>query len=497
MHGQAPYHSRVNVREAARVLQHWNGFGLGGAVAALLAGMLGITAKAAEGPVWPRFRGPNGSGQSQARGLPTEFGTNRNLAWRIAVPPGNSSPVVAEKRVFLTGFESNRLLTCCLNLQDGHRLWQQSLESARVEKKSPPNDAASSTPVTDGRNLYALFSAFGLVAYSPEGRELWRTPLGPFTQPHGMASSPVLADAAIIVVADQVQDSFIAAFDATTGRQKWRTPRPSFVGGYSTPLVRGDEIVVSGPAELTGYSAKTGERRWLAPKMGVMPIGSPVCDGDYIFANNEAVPPFEALARDMKADRNKDGKITPEEFPDPSFKEAVLAIDRVYGNGDGAIDQSEWDGALHLMRTLNALVAFRIEQSTPGELWRNTRKLADSASLLLYENVLYLVKDGGLLSSVDTQTGEVLRQERLPGLEGRIFASPVAADGKLFVVNEAGKIAVVKAGRDWQLLTLNAVGEKCYATPALVHDTILVRSRNSLWAFRNREPKVNGANLPQ
>jgi outer membrane protein assembly factor BamB len=308
-----------------------------------------------------------------------------------------------------------------------------------------------------------------------------------------MASSPVLADGAVIVVADQIQDSFIAAFDAMTGRPKWRTPRPNFVGGYSTPVIRAGEVLVSGPAELTAYSAHTGERLWSAPKMGVMLIGSPVCDGDFVFANNDAVPPFEALARDMKADRNKDGKITPEEFPDPSFKEAVLAIDRAYGNGDGAIDESEWDGALRLMRTLNALVAFRIEQSKPRELWRMTRKLADAASPLLYENVLYLVKDGGILSAVDTQTGEILRQERLPGIEGRMFASPVAADGKLFIVSEAGKIAVVKAGRDWQLLTVNALGENCYATPALVQDTILIRSQNSLWAFRNQQPA--GANL--
>jgi hypothetical protein len=95
--------------------------------------------------------------------------------------------------------------------------------------------------------------------------------------------------------------------------------------------------------------------------MGVMPIGSPVCHEDRVFVNNGAVPPFESLAKELKADRNGEGKLTPDEFPDPSFKEAVLAIDRVYGNGDGAVDKAERDGALKLMQTLNALVAVQVE----------------------------------------------------------------------------------------------------------------------------------------
>src|SRR5439155_3053561 len=136
----------------------------------------------------------------------------------------------------------------------------------------------------------------------------------------------------------------------------------------------------------------TGKRLWSAPKMGVMPAGSPVCEGDRIFVNNGAVPPFESLLKDMKADKNGDGKLTPDEFPDPSFKEAVLAIDRVYGNGDGAIDQAEWDGALHLMQVLNALVAVQVDNGQAKELWRVIKGLPDVASPLLYEGLLYLLR---------------------------------------------------------------------------------------------------------
>ncbi len=435
---------------------------------------------------WPRFRGPNGSGVSSVPGLPIHLGPATNLAWRTAVPPGRSSPIVVGKRVFLTGYSENRRLVWCLDLNSGRRLWERSLDALRSERKSEPNDAASSTPVADEQGVYALFSGFGLVAYNVSGDERWRTELNPFSQPHGMASSPILANGQVIVVADQVRDSFIAAFDKTTGREKWKTSRANFVGGYSTPILIRDEILVAGPAELTAYSAGTGQRQWSVPKMGIMPIGSPVCDGKRIFLNNDAVPPFDALAKELKGDRNGDGKLTPDEFPDPSFKEAVLAIDRVYGNGDGAVDKAEWDGALKLMSTLNALVAVRIDSSPPRELWRTSKKLADAASPLLYQDVLYLVKDGGIMTALDPNTGAVLRQERLTGVQGRIFASPVAADGKVFVLSESGKLAVIKAGHGWDLLTVNDLTEKCYATPALVDGMILVRSKDALWAFHQR-----------
>jgi hypothetical protein len=112
--------------------------------------------------------------------------------------------------------------------------------------------------------------------------------------------------------------------------------------------------------------------------------------------------------------------------------EAVLAIDRNYGNGDGAVEQQEWDGALKLMQTLNALVAVRVDGTQVTELWRITKGLPDVPSPLLYQNVLYLLKDGGILTSVNPDNGDVLRRERLKGAEGRYFASPVAGDGKVY-----------------------------------------------------------------
>jgi outer membrane protein assembly factor BamB len=131
-------------------------------------------------------------------------------------------------------------------------------------------------------------------------------------------------------------------------------------------------------------------------------------------------------------------------------------------------------------------VAARRKGNKVSEVWRVTKLLADAASPLLYQDVLYLVRNGGLLSSVDPTNGRILRQERVPGFEGQIFASPVAADGKVYLTSAAGKIAVIAAGREWTTLQVNSLPEGCYATPALAGDTMLVRSEGSLWAFRKR-----------
>jgi outer membrane protein assembly factor BamB len=440
---------------------------------------------------WPRFRGPNGSGVSEIANLPTRFGPEENVVWRSPVPPGGSSPVVYGKRVFITAYEGANRVVLCLDADNGRLLWRKSVEKARTERQTRPNDPATPTPVTDGANLYVLFPELGLLSYSAGGQERWRTPLGPFNPPHGMASSPILAGGNVVLAADQVGGSFIAAFAPGTGKLVWKVDRPSFVGGYSTPVTYApvggpDQIVVSSPSEVAAYSAATGEKLWSAGRMGVMPVGVPVFGDGLLYVNNGSVPPFQELAVTFKADKNGDGKLTPDEFPDPAFREAVLAIDRVYGNGDGAIDQKEWDGALKLMQSMNALVAVR-----PGsgikpderERWRVTKGMPDVPSPLFYKGGLYLVKDGGVATLLNPGTGEVVKQTRLQGALDKYFASPVAADGKIYFTSDAGKIVVVRAGPETEILAVNDLREEIYATPAIANGGLYVRTREAVYFF--------------
>jgi outer membrane protein assembly factor BamB len=263
---------------------------------------------------WPRFRGPNGSGVTDSRNLPVEFGPKQNVVWKAGVPPGHSSPVLTNDRIFLTAaYAGQQLFVICLDRSSGKELWSRTVVMERSERRTAPNDPATPTPVTDGENVYAFFSDFGLISYDPRGTERWRVALGPLTAPHGMASSPILADGKIILVADQAEGSHIAAFEKDTGRPAWKTDRPNFVGGYTTPLVyRPDNgathVVVSGPLELVSYSVETGKKLWGVAGTGVMPISSPVLSKDNLYVDTEAVPPFEMLISNMRADKNQDAR---------------------------------------------------------------------------------------------------------------------------------------------------------------------------------------------
>ena len=443
---------------------------------------------AAESSGWPRFRGPNGSGVSEEPGLPSAFGREQNLIWRTPVPSGGSSPVVVGQRVFLTAFEDKQLVALCFDGSSGRVLWRREILRSRTEGQTRPNDPATPTPVADESSLYVFFPEFGLISWTHDGKERWRIPLGPFNPPHGMATSPVLAGGNVMLAADQVTGSSVIAIRAADGKIAWKVDRPSFVGGYSSPITyqprRGPvQVVVSSPLELVAYSAATGEKVWSAPRMGVMPVSVPVFGDGMFFVNSGAVPPFADLAVTFKADKDGDGRLTPEEFPDPAFREAVRSIDGTHGNGDGAVDATEWNGWLKLLDGLNALVAVR---ASGGEVWRLTKGLSDVPSPVYYRGALYMVRDGGILTALDPRSGEVRKQLRLTGALDKFFASPVAGDGKLYLTSQSGKVAIVRTSAEPELISVADLGEECYATPAIANGGLYVRTREALYYFAAR-----------
>src|SRR5262245_8795360 len=168
---------------------------------------------------WPQFRGPNATGVSEETNLPVEFGSNRNVVWKTPIPPGNSSPAIAGSRIFLTAFEKEALLTIALDRATGRILWRREAPRPRKQViERPANGPVSASPVTDGQNAYVFFQDFGLLAYGPDGKELWRMPLGPFNNPFGHGASPILSGDTLFMVCDQDVGSFLIAVDKRTGR---------------------------------------------------------------------------------------------------------------------------------------------------------------------------------------------------------------------------------------------------------------------------------------
>jgi len=441
---------------------------------------------------WPGFRGHNGSGVSEAKDLPVEFGPNKNALWKTTVPRGASSPVLVQDRVLLTAADGKRRLVICLNSGTGKRLWERSIEVIDPHHRHPLNDPASPTPLTDGSSVYAFFPEYGVVAYDLSGTEKWKLPLGPFVSLHGVSASPVLAGDKIILLIDQARGSFVAAFRRKDGHKVWRTERPDAAGGYSTPVVysaaRGvSQVVVSSPRELAGYSAETGEKFWWVGRMGEQPQTSPILWHDTIFAvGTGGAETWEGDEVFRQLDVNGDGFVDAKEFP-KSWGPITNAV--LDGNGDGKLSLAEWKafGARIHGGGPSALVAVSLDGR--GDVtetrvrWRFSRALPDLASPLIYQDVLYLVKGGGVLTALDPRTGRILKQGRLPGAMEGIFSSPVAADGKIYVTSASGKVTVLKAGPDWTTLAVNDLDEECYASPAIGDGRIYIRTLNSVYAF--------------
>jgi len=195
-------------------------------------------------------------------------------------------------------------------------------------------------------------------------------------------------------------------------------------------------------------------------------------------------PAFKGM---LPADKNKDGKIQLEEFPEAGMQRLFGSIDRDFGNGDGAVEEAEWDRAFRGFQNRGGLAAVRLggrgDLTTTSILWRYTKSVPYAPSPLSYQGVVYMVNERAVLTALDRDTGEVLKQGRLPEAPGPYYASPVAADGKIYFVSEAGKVSVLKAGREWEVLASSDLGEKCYATPAIAGRRIYVRTSESLWCF--------------
>jgi len=464
----------------------------------LLLLLLVLIAPRLEAGDWSRFRGPNGNGVQDGARLPVELSATRNVVWKTALPPGYSSPVVSGDRIFLTGYEGDKLLTISLDRATGKEQWRRESPRDRREKLDQRNGPASPTPVADGKNVYVFFSDYGLLSYTFAGEERWRTPLGPFSNVYGMGGSPILAGDLVVLVCDQSRGSFAAAFRQSDGREIWRTPRPDAVSGHSTPIVYDPpggprQVVAPGSFRMDYYAAATGEIvSWVGGLPGEMKSG-PVLVGDTIYINGFAspdndpgqqviVPPFaEMLA---KHDADKDGKISPAEAPDERTRKYFVFIDL---DEDGAADAAEWRTWSNGSASENGLLAFRAggrgDQTGKGLLWRYSRSVPQLPTTLVYRGTLYMINDGGILTTFDAASGAVKNQARLRGAVDHYYASPVAGDGKVYIVSQTGVVVVLDADRDQAVLSTGQMEDEVYATPAIADGRVFIRTRGALYCF--------------
>ena len=449
---------------------------------------------------WPQFRGPGGTGIAEGSKLPERFGEDRNLLWKTAVPGGHSSPVVAGDRIFLTAHEDGKLLVLAMERDSGEVLWIREVPRPRREHFQRTHGPASPSPVTDGENVYVFFGDFGAMSFDAKGNERWRRPLGPFINQNGHGSSPVLADGKLLLVCDQQVGSYLIALDAASGSTIWKTERPMTTRGYGTagvfrPPGGRPQVVVPGAYRVSAYDLETGEELWWVNGFAWQLKCVPLFDGDVVYINGWEIggDPGQqkqtASFEDVLAanDRDGDGLISQDEAPEERLKAAHPWGEADLG-GDGKLDERDWYFYAARRAPVNNLVAIRPgsmrgDITDTGVLWRYNKSLPNTPSPLLYRGTLYLVKDGGVFSSVDPKEGASHRVGRLRDAMEKYWASPVAGDGKIYTVSEACAISAIRPGADWEVLATGRLDGTCFGTPAIVDGRIYVRSLEAMYSF--------------
>ena len=369
-------------------------------------------------------------------------------------------------------------------------MWERFEPRPRDEPANALNHPAAVSPVTDGENVYSFFKDFGLVSYDAAGNPRWKAPMGPFSNAMGQGGSPILAGDSVVYLADQLENSYIAAYDRRNGELRWKTTREESEG-WGTPVLYQAPgmapVILTASRGVIGAHRVSDGRRTMS-QHGISPtiVGSPVLEGDLYFVfgyGSEAATPFSA--RLEKLDKNHDGRLTPDEYKGDAF---MLSVGRFGGNRDLVVTQDEWDERQREVIGFNGLVAYQLERGAgglhPRELWRYQRSFTGVIpSALLYQGILYIVKNGAILTSFDARTGRVLKTGRIPGALGGYSSSPVVAEGRIYIASEDGKLAVLRAVGDWELLALNDLGETCFATPALADGAIYLRTGEALYRF--------------
>lgn len=396
-----------------------------------------LTSSSLRAEDWPEFRGPTGQGIVRKGGLPTEWGPQKNVVWKKAIPgKGWSSPVVVSNRVYLTTAVPNQgglsLRALCLEAGSGRTVWDREIfHPKRAPGIHSKNSHASPTPLVHDGKLFVHFGNQGTACLNLDGTILWKT-VQRYAPVHGSGGTPILVDGLLVFNCDGGDRAYVVALNASNGKERWRAPRKGNAAkkfSFSTPLlidVKGQKQIVSaGSDEVSGFNPRDGKEIWRVHFKGYSLIPRPVYGHGLVFLSTS--------------------------YDSPTF----LAI-RPDGEGD----------------VTKTHIAWRLRRGAPH-----------TPSPLLVGDELYLVSDGGIASCVNAKTGKPYWQERIGGAYS---ASPVYADGKVYFQSEAGVGTVVRAGKDFEKLATNDMGEPTLASYAAADGALFLRTAEHLYRIESR-----------
>ena len=468
-------------------------------VATLLSILLCSPVLLHAGDLWPQFRGPAGAGLAVGDApLPTEIGPEKNVLWKTSLPAGHSSPVLSENHIFLTAVKDEELLTIALDRKSGEIVWERSEPHRELEKIHTIGSHAQPSPVTDGERVISFFGSSGMFCYDLTGKLIWQREFGPFNNTFGAGTSPILVDDLVITCQDHDTDSFLMALDKKTGEVVWKTDRSEFPRNYCSPVlweVDGQkQIVVAATLRVVGYDFKTGSELWTVRGISRAVCSTPVVGEDGVLYlagwaqggdsdSRIVIEPFDSAA--PKLDKDNSGTLEDAELTKgDDVQRRFVQIDR---DKSGSITREEYEFYRTLFDTAQNVV-MAIKPGAEGDatdthvVWDYDRFVPFCASPLYYQGLLYTIKDGGILNCLDAKTGKPTKQKRIDAT-GSYYASPVAGDGKVYLLNVEGELTVLDAKAKWEVLSQTEFGERAFATPAIVDGKIYLRTAGHLYCF--------------
>ena len=407
---------------------------------------------------WPRFRGPNGQGISSEKNLPTRWSATENIAWKTEIPgEGWSSPIVWGDKVFLTA-TTDRGVSChviCFNKADGAIVWNKKVFDQQTTRKEGKNSYATPTPVTDGNAVYAFFASGSAVALDMAGNILWTNRDHRFYSRHGLGSSPVLYKDLLIMPFDwsivpgpgieertgwQIpwDKSYVLALDIKTGKERWKTGRGMSRISHVTPIIAsvgGKDVLISpGGDVVQGFNPDSGELLWTVRSGGEGVTPSPVLAGENLLVTLSGFPtnvPGGAAIRAVKLDPGAKGDVTD----------------------------------THIA-------------------WEQRKNVPNLSSLVYASDHLFGIKENGIAMCLNPKDGSIVWDQRV---QGNFSASPIAADGKVYLLAENGETVVIEAAPQYKEISRNKLGDNVgpvQASIAVSDGRLFIRTAKHLWCVK-------------
>ena len=490
-------------------------------------------AMAEQSAEWNRFRGPHGSGVAAGCQPPIQVGEGCE-AWRVPVPQGLSSPVLSQSRIFLTATNSGELMTLAFDKKSGKELWRRTAPVKASEKVHQAGSQAASTALVDEQSVIVYFGSYGLLCYDHDGNELWNKEIPTPKTLYGMATSPIGFEKLVIMVFDDDRNlpdsklscSKVVAFDKETGKEVWQTVRPFSRSGWSTPIIwnhkDGADLVVLGDGRLNAYDPSTGEGKWFATGFSRETIAVPIANRDHVFASSsrrggdgdEDTNPKPFWDSILPFDENKNGRIERSEmkppftfpfrpelplghpgfgFPMPDNpKKREERVDWILSwfdkDKDRAWSEEEFIKGFKNKPGKPLLMAVRPggsgDVTGTHSTWSANKNIPEIPSPLLHEDIIYLIRAGGVLAATNAKDGKLIYRYRISSLGGQCTASPVGANGHIYLVASHGVISVVATGKEFKEIHSYDLGEESETTPAIDQNSLYIRTQKHLIAFR-------------